>query len=95
MMLSGSGSFREELGKFGVTVTVKVEVLFLEASTTHTKDFKTSKAQRSLNLVGYDTLDHRNWKCSMGGGHRSLRVGVADSGGGNCGKVTVPGYTCI
>ena len=62
-MLSGSNTAKKEIEKFGITV--KVEVLFLEASTTHTKEFEIATAQSSLRLLGYDTLDHKNWNTSM------------------------------
>ncbi|MCJ1249393.1 hypothetical protein MMC30_006616 [Trapelia coarctata] len=65
LMISGSNSSKKELERFGITV--KVEVLFVEASTTHTKDFVTTQAGGSLKLVGYDTLDHRTWKSSEEG----------------------------
>ncbi|TAQ87212.1 hypothetical protein B7494_g4481 [Chlorociboria aeruginascens] len=64
MMLSGSNSSKRELEKFGVTV--KAEVLFVEASTTYTKDFEENGATSELSLIGYDTLDCDNWKCEKG-----------------------------
>ena len=62
-MLSGSNAAKKEIEKFGITV--RVEVLFIAASTTHTKDFETTTAQSLLRLLGYDTLDHQNWNTSM------------------------------
>lgn len=67
LMISGSNASKKELEKFGITV--KVEVLFIEASTTHTKDVATSSASDSLRLVGYDTLDYQSWNSSEVEGH--------------------------
>ena len=64
LMLSGSNAAKTEIEKFGITV--RVEVLFIGASITHTKEFETATpAQSSLRLLGYDTLDHQNWNTSM------------------------------
>ena len=80
LMISGSNASKKELEKFGITV--KVEVLFIEASTTHTKDFATSSASSSLRLVGYDTLDYQSWKAAEVEGHSleasTLRVQAAE-----------------
>ena len=62
LMISGSNASKKELEKFGITV--KLEVLFIEASTTHTNDFETLASSNASKLVGYDTLDHQCWKSS-------------------------------
>ena len=58
--LKSSRSFQEEVDTYGVTATV--EVLFAECSETWTKDFETFRSGRSLKLLGFDTLDGKNWK---------------------------------
>ena len=62
-MLSGSNAAKREIEKLGITV--RVQILFITASITHTKEFETASAQSSLRLLGYDTLDHQNWNMSM------------------------------
>ena len=37
-------------------------MLFIECSETWTKDFETFRSGRSLKLLGFDTLDGKNWK---------------------------------
>lgn len=65
-LLISSSSFRtKKVETYGVTVTV--EVLFIEASKTWTKDFYDFSAGRSLKLLGYDTVDGVNWKSTTEG----------------------------
>lgn len=63
LLISGSQESKTKLERFGITV--RVEVLFIGASTTHTKDITTSTARSSLRLMGYDTLDHQSWRSSQ------------------------------
>ena len=60
LFLTFPGHSRREKEQYGVKVTA--EVLFMEASETWTKDFETFRSGRSMKLLGYDTLDGRNWK---------------------------------
>ena len=62
LMISGSSAAKKELEKF--SITVKVEVLFFEASTTHSEYRASATASSSLRMVGYDTLEHRTWKAA-------------------------------
>ncbi|CAK4024460.1 Hypothetical predicted protein [Lecanosticta acicola] len=72
ILVSGSNSFRKQLEKFGITVTV--EVLFVEASVTHTKDVLTTSAGSEVKVIGYDTLGYTRYNSSA----ENDRSSVAD-----------------
>ena len=61
LLLSGSDSARTDLEQFGLTL--KVRVLFVDTSTTYTKDSVSSSHASALSLTGYDTLDNQH--CSL------------------------------
>lgn len=65
ILVSGSGTSKRELEKFGITVTV--EVLFVEVGTTHTKDFVAAEAKSEVKFIGYDTLGHSTFNSAAGG----------------------------
>ncbi|KAJ4367265.1 hypothetical protein N0V83_006846 [Neocucurbitaria cava] len=60
LLLSSSTSSRKQVDKY--SIKAEVEVLFFSASKTWEKDFEKFRCGRSLKLVGYDTLEGRNWK---------------------------------
>lgn len=62
LMLSSSSFSSKKVESYGITATV--EVLFVEASKTWTKDFHSFSAGRAMRLIGYDTLSDMNWKLS-------------------------------
>ncbi|KAI8633211.1 hypothetical protein F5Y19DRAFT_471477 [Xylariaceae sp. FL1651] len=59
ILMSASGHSREQIDKYGITATV--EVLFISASKHWEKDFRAFSAGRQVRLLGYDTLDAKNW----------------------------------
>lgn len=59
LLVSTSGYSFKQVETFGVTVTV--EVLFVEVSTSYSKDFQSYASGKTLKLLGYDTVDGLNW----------------------------------
>ncbi|KAK4221371.1 hypothetical protein QBC38DRAFT_377261 [Podospora fimiseda] len=73
MLLSSSSYATKEKEVYGVTLTV--EVLFFEASKHWEKDFNTFASGSSLKLMGYDTLEGKNWnEASSGRGEAAARL---------------------
>ncbi len=60
ILMSASGHQREQIDTYGITATVTV--LFVSASEHWEKDFRTFGAGRQVELLGYDTLDNKNWQ---------------------------------
>ncbi|KAJ5986738.1 hypothetical protein N7451_011103 [Penicillium sp. IBT 35674x] len=60
LLMSASGRSRTQIEKFDVTATVTV--LFLSASKHWEKDFQSFRSGRQVRLIGYDTLDNKNWR---------------------------------
>ena len=69
ILVSGSNSHKRTLDRFGITVTV--EVLFVETSVTHTKDFAKTEALNTLKVIGYDTLGQTTYN-SMAEDHAAI-----------------------
>lgn len=59
ILMSASGHSQERIDKYGITATVKV--LFVSASKSWEKEFRTFGAGRQVRLLGYDTLDAKTW----------------------------------
>jgi len=53
-------SSRKQVDKY--SITVEVEVLWFSTSKSWEKDFEKFRSGRALRLLGYDTLEGRNWK---------------------------------
>ena len=83
ILVSGNNSQRKKLEKFGITVTV--EVLLVEVSVTHTKDFKTAEAHSGIKLIGYDTLGHTAYN-SAAENQASAQSGVQSQAANYCTK---------
>ena len=64
--MSASGHSREKIDKIGITV--KVTFLFISASKSWHKEFRTFSAGRQVKLLGYDTLDDKTWKRASAAG---------------------------
>lgn len=60
ILMSASGHSREQIDKYGITATLTV--LFASTSEPWEKDFIKFTAGRQTQLLGYDTLDGKNWK---------------------------------
>lgn len=60
LLISSSSSSKEKIDAYTVRVTGKV--LFWEATKVWTKDFREASSGRSFELLGYDTMETRNWK---------------------------------
>lgn len=73
MLLSSAAHATKEREVYGVTV--KVEVLFFEASKHWEKAFDTFSSGSTLTLLGYDTLAGKNWKeRAEGGGETAAQL---------------------
>ncbi|KAF2741958.1 hypothetical protein M011DRAFT_453964 [Sporormia fimetaria CBS 119925] len=66
LLLSSSGSSREQVDKY--SIKAEVEVLFVTVSKTWNKEFETFRAGRAMKLLGYDTLEDRTWQNSCAAG---------------------------
>ena len=66
ILISASSFSSQQVETFGIKVTL--EILFFEASKTWTQDFREFNSGRSLKLLGYDTLEGKNWNSSISGG---------------------------
>lgn len=64
--MSASGHTREQIDSYGIKATVTV--LFVSASKTWTKDFRTFTQGRQCKLLGYDTIDSMTWKRASASG---------------------------
>lgn len=60
ILMSASGQSRTEIDKYNITATVSV--LFVSASKSWEKDFESFRSGRQTRLIGYDTLDNKNWR---------------------------------
>lgn len=60
ILMSASGHSKEVIEQYKVKATVTV--LFISASKTWEKDFRTFSAGRQVKLLGYDTIDSMTWK---------------------------------
>jgi hypothetical protein len=60
LLMSASGKTKTEVENYGVTATVNV--LFISASKHWEKDLHSFRSGRQIQLIGYDTLDDRNWR---------------------------------
>lgn len=66
ILMSASGHTREKIDRYGIKATVTV--LFVSASKTWTKDFRTFTQGRQCKLLGYDTIDSKTWKSASASG---------------------------
>lgn len=66
LMLSSSSFLTESVDSYSIKATL--EVLFIEASTTWTKDLRSFDAGKAMKLVGYDTLGDKNWNIATSNG---------------------------
>ena len=73
-LLLSSNSFRHRTAeKYGITATL--EVLFWKLSKTWTKDIVALSEGKVLKLLGYDTLEGRNWTCPTGDCEGIVEIG--------------------
>jgi hypothetical protein len=83
ILVSGASSDKRSLEKFGVTITV--EVLFVKASVSHTKNSLKAEAHSNFKIIGYDTLSHTQYN-SEAQGHAALQSEVTREAEGYCEK---------
>lgn len=65
ILISASSFSSKKVETFGIKVTL--EILFFEASKTWTQEFHEFNSGRSLKMLGYDTLEGKNWNSSISG----------------------------
>lgn len=66
ILMSASKHSKERIDKWAVKATVTV--LFISASKTWEKDFRTFSQGRQVKLLGYDTIDSMTWKRASASG---------------------------
>jgi hypothetical protein len=66
MLLSSSASSHKKVDNF--SITAKAKVLGIGPSITWEKSFQQFREDRLIKLLGYDTLEGRNWKNADSGG---------------------------
>lgn len=60
ILMSASGGSRTKIEKYGITVTLTV--FFVSASKHWEKEFQSFRSGRQVRLLGYDTLENKNWR---------------------------------
>ncbi|KAJ6000013.1 hypothetical protein N7481_000422 [Penicillium waksmanii] len=60
ILMSASGRSRTKIEKYGITATLTV--FFVSASKHWEKEFQSFRSGRQVRLLGYDTLENKNWQ---------------------------------